>query len=81
MSDAERRARAERRGSWPIRKHTLSETPREDLSSCTTAEEQIAMMWELTVQALALSGLPMPNYSRGEIPIRIVHSSELEEAE
>lgn len=39
------------------------------------------MMWELTVQAWALSGLPMPDYSREEIPIRIVHRSELNQAE
>lgn len=71
------RARAERkaaRQSWPIRVYKLGEEPPDDLSATTTAEERLAMMWPLARQAWALTGKPLPDYSRRETPIRIAPS-------
>ena len=71
------RARAERRAArrdWPIRVYKLGEEPSDDLSATTTAEERLAMMWELAEQGWALAGRPFPEYLRSEMPIRVVPS-------
>jgi hypothetical protein len=34
--------------------------------------ERVAMVYELTLAAWALSGRPMPTYSRAEIPGRLI---------
>jgi len=64
--------RAERRRSWVVRVHRLDNQPGEDLSGQTTAEERLAMMWPLALEAWRLSGRPMAGYSRSEIPIHIL---------
>ena len=43
-----------------------------DLSAFTTPEQRVAMVWELTRGAWALSGRPMPTYARAEMPVRMV---------
>lgn len=63
------------RGSWPIRVYRLGFEPGDDLSATTTAAERLAMVWPLTLEAWAVAGKPLPAYSRGETPIRIVPSS------
>ena len=64
-----RERRAEARGSWPVRKVRLGEEPQEDLSASTTAAERLGMMWRLARDAWAMAGLPIPDYSREEMPI------------
>lgn len=63
-----RAERAAARSSWPVRRFALGEEPSENLRGSTTAEERVGMMWELAVQAWALSGRPMPTYERGKAP-------------
>jgi hypothetical protein len=58
------------RGAWPVRKYRLGHEPSDDLSRTTTAEERIAMMWPLTLEAWSLTGKPFPDYPRGAAPIR-----------
>jgi hypothetical protein len=55
-----------------VRKFRLGEEPGDDLSSSTTAEERIAMVWALTLEAWKVSGQPMPDYRRAEMPVRIL---------
>ena len=65
-------ARRHDRTHWPVRKFALGAQPREDLSLSTTAEERLAMMWTLALDAWALSGQALPEYSRRDTPVRVV---------
>lgn len=69
LEATERERRAASRRSWPVRKVRLGEEPCENLSATTTAAERIGMMWRLAQDAWALSGRPIPDYSREEMPI------------
>ncbi len=64
--------RAAARRAWPVRTCRLGEEPSEDLSSTTTPEQRLEMMWPLALEAWALSGRPIPSYSRRDAPIRVV---------
>lgn len=66
------RNKAERAG-WPIRSVPLSapESSAADLTDSTSPEERIAMMWPLALDAWALAGRPIPEYSRAEMPIEV----------
>ena len=57
------------RGAWPVRKFRLGSEPSDDLSTLTTAEERLEMMWPLTLEAWALAGKPLPEYRREATPI------------
>ena len=46
--------RRDRRASWPVRQFRLGDEPNEDLSSTTTAEERIAMMWPRALDAFSI---------------------------
>ena len=73
MSDSKARAeRARARSSWPIRRYALGAEPGENLSGSTTAEERLGMMWELALQAWALTGEPLPDYPRHRAPGRVI---------
>jgi hypothetical protein len=48
----------------------LGAEPSDDLSGTTTAEERLAMMWPLALEAWALSGRPIPDYERSAAPVR-----------
>jgi hypothetical protein len=71
-SDEARAARARGRATWPVRKLALGEEPSEDLRSSTTAEERLAMVWPLTVDAWRLAGREIPDYPRHAAPGRVV---------
>jgi len=60
------------RSHWPVRKFALGSEPGDDLSAETTAEERLQMVWQLTLEAWSLAGLPMPTYTRCETPVRVV---------
>lgn len=78
MDSAEQAAlRAAARAGWPGLKTTLSEAPgAEDLSASTTPEQRLAMMWELTLGAWSLTGLPLPDYTRASMPGRLIRPGE-----
>lgn len=65
--------RKNRRQSWPIEVRELADSGRSDLSASTTAEERLAMMWPLALEAWQLAGKPIPDYDRAEIPARVIH--------
>ena len=64
-------ARADR-SKLQVRVFPLGGEPAEDLSATTTPSERIAMVTALSEEAWALTGIPMPDYSRDQMPIRIV---------
>ena len=68
---AEKSGAADRR-RWSVRKYRLGAEPSDDLSDSTTPEQRIEMMWALALEAWSLSGQPLPDYSRGDTPIRRV---------
>ena len=59
------------RTSWPVRVYRLGAEPPEDLSATTTAEERLAMMEPLALEAYALSARSWPAYLRAESPVRL----------
>ena len=59
------------RADWPVRKFRLGEEPVDDYSTCT-AGERMMMVEQMSRDAWASAGLPMPRYSRREMPVRII---------
>ena len=68
MSSAAERAAARR--TWPVRRFRLGEEPGDDLSSTTTAEQRLEMVWALTLEAWELAGRAIPGYERSQAPVR-----------
>lgn len=64
--------RARERRHWPLSVHELGREPGDDLSASTTAEERLAMMWPLAVEAWKVAGRPIPDYARAEMPVRVL---------
>ena len=48
----------------------------EDLSATTTVEQRLGMMWELALGAWSLSGQPLPDYARADMPGRVIRPGE-----
>jgi len=67
-------ARRAARANWPVRKLRLGEEADDPLS--WTWEERLAATWELSVQAWAIAGLPMPDYERANAPTRLLRGPE-----
>jgi hypothetical protein len=55
--------------------YRLGEEPSDDISAVSTPEERLAMLIELSQRMWALTGLPIPSYSRSAMPGRIVRSA------
>jgi hypothetical protein len=70
-SDDARRKRALERAQWPVRKYALGQEPEDDLSALTCGE-RVAMVWQLTLDAWATMGAEIPDYSRSEMPGKVV---------
>lgn len=73
--DADADARRDARLRWPLAAFRLGEEPSDDLSDRTTPEERIAMMWSLAVDAWAVSGRALPQYTRDQMPGRLIRRS------
>ena len=71
-----RGARAAARRSLPIRVFRLGSEPSDDLSGSTTAEQRLAMMWPLALEAWRVSGRPLSRYARDRMPIHVVRNPE-----
>jgi hypothetical protein len=70
VKPTDREARAALRKTWPGGKYRLGEEPGANLRRRTTAEERLAMMWPLALDAWGLSGRPIPRYARHETPLK-----------
>ncbi|MGQ0722283.1 MAG: hypothetical protein ACT4PE_12045 [Candidatus Eiseniibacteriota bacterium] len=68
-SERDAAARAKDRLHWPVRVHRLGEEPSESLLESTTAEERLAMMWPLAMEAWSLAGRLEPALPRSKLPV------------
>ena len=57
------------RGARPVRLYHRGAEPGEDLSAVSTPEQRLAMVDELTREAFALAGRPLPAYARSDSPV------------
>ncbi len=73
--DVSAAARRGERAAWPVEVFELGTEPSDDLSDRTTAEERLAMMWPLAVEAWTTSGRPLPDYSRHRMPCRVIRGA------
>jgi hypothetical protein len=75
MDDA-RAARARARAHWPGAVTTLVGQADAAIVRHGTASERIAMVWRITLDAFASAGLPLPSYSRADMPGRVLRASD-----
>ena len=73
--DVSAAARRRERAAWPVEVFELGTEPSDDLSDRTTAEERLAMMWPLAVEAWTTSGRPLPDYPRHRMPCRVIRGA------
>lgn len=78
MTDAELKAqRAAARAGWPGLKSSLLEAPTvEALGTTLSPEQRLGLMWSLARDAWAMTGQPLPTYSRAEMPGRVIRKGE-----
>lgn len=66
-----RKRRAAARSEWPGALRPLAEAEEAFAPAGTTAGERIAMVWQLTLEAWACTGRPLPDYPREAAPGRV----------
>jgi hypothetical protein len=59
---------------WPVKVFHLGEEPGDDLSATTTVGQRLEMVWMLRDRMWELTGRPLPNYSRCDMPVKIIKS-------
>jgi hypothetical protein len=69
--DDARQARARARAAWSIRAFPLGQEPPDDLSALTPSE-RVALVWQLTQDAWASMGAEIPQYTRSEMPGKVI---------
>ena len=62
---------APRGRALPVRVYRLGEEPGDDLSAVTTAEERVAMVWDLSARMWEFTGRDRPAYTRATMPLRL----------
>lgn len=72
MDDAEARAqRARARAGWTVTRTSLAQPPDDDLSALSISE-RMALVWQLTLDAWAMTGQEIPAYERSRMPGKLV---------
>lgn len=74
--DAARRARAAARANWPIVVTTLQDQTDAAIVRHGTPGERIGMVWQITLDIGASSGRPLPDYTRANMPGRVIRKHE-----
>jgi hypothetical protein len=64
--------RAAARRTWPARCYSLGGEPGDNLSAITNAEQRLAMMWPLALEAWRLTGRELPVYERADAPVVVL---------
>ena len=62
---------ARRRETWSLSVHTLADAPP---SQRTSPEVALASIWRLSCEAWAMSGRPWQDYTRANMPGRVLRS-------
>lgn len=78
ITTVDEEARRARRASWPVRQLDLGSEPNDDLSAATTAEERLAMMWPLALDAFGVGPGVGQRTPRETWPIRVRRLGEAE---
>lgn len=55
-----------------MRAYRLGQEPADSLADTTTIAQRLAMVWQLTQDAWACSGKPIPDYHRAQAPGRVI---------
>lgn len=71
MANAERRARAKERATRTVLHRTRLQPREKDLDPID-GPEALSLVTKLTLESWSAAGLPFPEYTRAEIPIRFV---------
>lgn len=77
MSRDDPEARRRARATWPIRLTDLRDETAEPMQG--TVAQRLTATWELTQQAWAVAGLPIPTYDRACMPVRLLRIDEDDE--
>lgn len=72
MSETPKRVRE----GMVVRKFRLGEEPPDDILEHTTADERLAMVWELTRRMWMLQGERPCPYTRETMPVRVLRGHE-----
>ncbi|MEM9557927.1 MAG: hypothetical protein AAGC60_26955 [Acidobacteriota bacterium] len=75
MTDSSTTRRDRARAGWAVLTFRIGDEPSENLSATTTAEERLAMVWPLTVEAWTLAGRSLERLPRSQWPGRILRPS------
>lgn len=75
MSDEGRKSRAKARSNWTIEKKALEDIPEVEVIDAPP-EVLIALCTQLSLQAWALSGKPLPVYTRATMPGLAIRPSD-----
>lgn len=67
--------RARGRANWVGRLTTLEDQDDAAIVDHGTAAQRLAMQWRVTLDAWASSGRAMPDYSRANMPGRVIRAS------
>jgi hypothetical protein len=62
---------AKRRATWSLAVHSLADAPPSERASPDVA---LASIWRLSCEVWALSGRPWPNYTRANMPGRVIRN-------
>ncbi|MGK2962860.1 MAG: hypothetical protein ACSLFK_12030 [Gemmatimonadaceae bacterium] len=60
------------RGAISARLLPLGSKADDDLTACTTAEERLRLVADLTREMWSLAKLEVPAYSRSEMPVKVL---------
>ena len=60
------------RSTMPVRRFRLGEEPADDITATTSASERVEMVVALSRRMLELTGVPVPAYSRDQMPVKVV---------
>ncbi len=76
MMDEARKARAQRRQSWPGNVVELGHETDAAIMLDGTSADRIRALWRVTADAWASSGRPIPDYRRANMPGKIIRPSD-----
>jgi hypothetical protein len=60
----------------PARVYRLGDEPGDDLTAITTADERVAMVWELSARMWEFGGAQASTYTRATIPVVVHHARD-----
>jgi len=72
MTGRDESGRSREHRDWVVRKYALGADVADDPGRTLSVQERIALVWTLSARMWELTGRPLPNYSRAEMPTAVV---------